>query len=253
VIVGSVFCDPSDRRSCAECKSRWSTGKLCKLSDEDNLPDHSVFGRARQERFRDGDVLRRVCAPHVGERSEKQSIGAFCDKIAELRFLAAQTSIANHLTHVFVDEFQDNNPIQFAIHTGWLNRPDMRLTVVGDDDQAIYRFRGSDIECFNQLQPYCDATKVPYRAEKLETNYRSTKSIVCFTQQFRSNSVLESLSMEKKVVAAPEAPKGTPVRSLEGPWPEVAKCVAAEPAWDCVTFSVTRTGTSAKRWVSRRV
>src|SRR5262249_10315217 len=82
------------------------------------------------------------------------------------RFLSTQTSIADHLTHVFVDEFQDNNPIQFAIHTGWLSRPDMRLTVVGDDDQAIYRFRGSDIECFNQLQPYCGATKVPYRAEK---------------------------------------------------------------------------------------
>src|SRR5262249_39692034 len=110
----------------------------------------------------------------------------------------------------------------------WLNRPDVRLTVVGDDDQAIYRFRGSDIECFNQLQPHCDATKVPYRAEKLETNHRSTKSIVYFTQQFRSNSVLESLSMEKKVVAAPEAPKGRPIRLLEGPWPEVTKCVAAE-------------------------
>jgi DNA helicase-2/ATP-dependent DNA helicase PcrA len=68
------------------------------------------------------------------------------------RFLEKQSSIVDHLSHIFVDEFQDNNPIQFAIHTGWLNRPDMRLTVVGDDDQAIYRFRGSDIECFNQLQ-----------------------------------------------------------------------------------------------------
>jgi DNA helicase-2/ATP-dependent DNA helicase PcrA len=70
------------------------------------------------------------------------------------RFIEQQDTISNHVSHVFVDEFQDNNPIQFAIHTRWLNRADMRLTVVGDDDQAIYRFRGSDIECFNQLGPF---------------------------------------------------------------------------------------------------
>jgi DNA helicase-2/ATP-dependent DNA helicase PcrA len=144
------------------------------------------------------------------------------------RFLEKQTSIADHLTHVFVDEFQDNNPIQFAIHTGWLSRPDVRLTVVGDDDQAIYRFRGSDIECFNQLYPFCIARKVSYRTEKLETNYRSTKSVVDFSQDFRNHSVLESLSMPKNVVAAPKAANGRPVRLLEGPWLEITKCVAAE-------------------------
>jgi hypothetical protein len=33
---------------------------LCGLSIEDKLPDHSAFSRARNERFRDGDILRRV-------------------------------------------------------------------------------------------------------------------------------------------------------------------------------------------------
>src|SRR5262249_54203199 len=35
---------------------RW----FCKLSIEDNIPDHSVFSRARHERFRESDALRRV-------------------------------------------------------------------------------------------------------------------------------------------------------------------------------------------------
>jgi ATP-dependent exoDNAse (exonuclease V) beta subunit len=64
------------------------------------------------------------------------------------------------LVHVFVDEFQDNNPMQFAIHTGSLAHPRVRLTVVGDD-QALYRFRGSDLACFADLGRYCRGRKIP--------------------------------------------------------------------------------------------
>src|SRR5262249_44555547 len=101
------------------------------------------------------------------------------------RFLEVQPKIRDHLEHVFVDEFQDNNPIQFALHTGWLANPKIRLTVVGDDDQALYRFRGSDIGCFTDLKPYCEGIKIPYRQAKLEENHRSTKAIVDFSQAFR--------------------------------------------------------------------
>src|ERR1700676_3408005 len=79
------------------------------------------------------------------------------------RFLKVQPTLREKLRHVFVDEFQDNNPIQFAIHTGWLANPLMRLTVVGDDDQALYRFRGSDLACFADLGPHCHGRKIAYR------------------------------------------------------------------------------------------
>src|SRR5262245_47413472 len=68
------------------------------------------------------------------------------------RFWDRQSTFFERLSHVFVDEFQDNNPIQFALHTGWLAAPAIRLTVVGDDDQSLYRFRGSDIDCFSSLE-----------------------------------------------------------------------------------------------------
>lgn len=144
------------------------------------------------------------------------------------RFLERQNTIQGLLTHIFVDEFQDNNPIQFAIHTAWLVTPNVRLTVVGDDDQAIYRFRGSDIECFNQLKPFCESRSIAYRQEKLETNFRSTKNIVQFTQEFRKNKVLTALSMPKHIVADDKAAQGIPVRLVQGPWGEISRFVANE-------------------------
>lgn len=144
------------------------------------------------------------------------------------QFADRQAQIYDHLSHVFVDEFQDNNPIQFHIHTGWLNNPRIRLTVVGDDDQAIYRFRGSDAECFSQLQPHCIARDISYRLGLLETNYRSTKTIVAFTRLFRDGSALATQSMPKNLVPGPSAPEGVSVRLIRGPWNDVCQVVADE-------------------------
>src|SRR5262249_2836680 len=58
--VGYAFCDPLGaaylRRSTVNLAYRW----FCKLGIEDSIPDHSVFCRARHERFRESDALRQV-------------------------------------------------------------------------------------------------------------------------------------------------------------------------------------------------
>lgn len=146
------------------------------------------------------------------------------------RFLSAQPGILDKLSHVFVDEFQDNNPIQFAIHTSWLANPALRLTVVGDDDQALYRFRGSDLECFADLEKHCNLHGVTYRQAKLEENHRSTKAIVDFSQAFRSTSVLHKTSMAKHVKEGPGAQPGEAIRLLTGPWNDLCQVVAEELA-----------------------
>jgi IS5 family transposase len=60
LIVGYVFALRSERRLCAEVQVNLACRWFCKLGIEDNIPDHSVFCRARRERFRTSDALRRV-------------------------------------------------------------------------------------------------------------------------------------------------------------------------------------------------
>ena len=60
LIVGYVFAIRSERRLCAEVQVNLAYRWFCRLGIEDKIPDHSVFCRARHERFRDSDALRRV-------------------------------------------------------------------------------------------------------------------------------------------------------------------------------------------------
>ena len=60
LLVGYVFALRSERRLCSEVQVNLAYRWFCKLSVEDQIPDHSVFSRARHERFRDSDALRRV-------------------------------------------------------------------------------------------------------------------------------------------------------------------------------------------------
>src|ERR1700736_4219975 len=60
LIVGYVFAIRSERRLCSEVQVNLAYRWFCKLGIEDGIPDHSVFSRARHERFRESDALRRV-------------------------------------------------------------------------------------------------------------------------------------------------------------------------------------------------
>jgi transposase len=66
LIVGYVFALRSERRLCSEVQVNLAYRWFCKLSVEDQIPDHSVFSRARHERFRESDALRRVFEGVVG-------------------------------------------------------------------------------------------------------------------------------------------------------------------------------------------
>lgn len=75
--------------------------------------------------------------------------------------------------YILVDEFQDINRVQYDV-IRMLALPENNLFVVGDDDQAIYGFRGAEPEfMFRFLQDYPGAARVI-----LGKNYRSTGNIV---------------------------------------------------------------------------
>lgn len=76
-------------------------------------------------------------------------------------------------TYILIDEFQDINQLQFEI-IRMLALPENNLFIVGDDDQSIYRFRGSKPEImlhFPKEYPDC-------RQVLLNTNYRCDRNIV---------------------------------------------------------------------------
>lgn len=76
-------------------------------------------------------------------------------------------------SYLLVDEFQDISPLQYALILEW-NKYGRELFVIGDPDQSIYGFRGSDAECFKHLQK--DFPEM--RTVILKENYRSTGKIV---------------------------------------------------------------------------
>lgn len=78
--------------------------------------------------------------------------------------------------YILIDEYQDTNPIQDSIFK-LISEPKYNITVVGDEDQSLYGFRGASVENFRTfLERYPAARKL-----ELEENFRSTKEIVaCF-------------------------------------------------------------------------
>jgi DNA helicase-2/ATP-dependent DNA helicase PcrA len=90
---------------------------------------------------------------------------------------------------ILVDEYQDTNPLQEQIYLQLARLTGASLTVVGDDDQSLYRFRGATIELF---RAFCErasqvlgTTAAPplYLVE----NYRSSEEIVGFYNDFILN------------------------------------------------------------------
>ncbi|WP_404983242.1 MULTISPECIES: ATP-dependent helicase [unclassified Caballeronia] len=121
--------------------------------------------------------LRRLFAAYVNAK-QSQSVLDYDDLLLYWSHLAAEPSIAADLSsrfdHVLVDEYQDTNKLQASILLSM--KPDGRgLTVVGDDAQSIYSFRGATVRNILDFPNHFDP---PARAVTLERNYRSTQPIL---------------------------------------------------------------------------
>jgi len=102
--------------------------------------------------------------------------------------------------HILVDEYQDTNPIQDEIFR-LLAETHKRIYVVGDEDQSIYGFRGASINNFRRFPKRYENTKIV----KLETNFRSTKSIVDVSNFF----IGKRRSIDKTI--KPDRPEGNEI------------------------------------------
>ena len=87
------------------------------------------------------------------------------------------------LKYLLIDEYQDTNACQYKL-VKLLTGIEGQFTAVGDDDQAIYGWRGADVENLRQLTQ--DFTRL--KVIKLEQNYRSTVRILRAANQVISNN-----------------------------------------------------------------
>ena len=80
--------------------------------------------------------------------------------------------LTTRFQHIVVDEFQDTNPVQAELVDRLARKAE--LCVVGDDDQAIYGWRGADVDQILRFADRHEGTEVI----RLEQNYRSTMNVL---------------------------------------------------------------------------
>ncbi len=108
--------------------------------------------------------------------------------------------------YVMVDEFQDTNPAQYELLDHLTTSHD-NLAVVGDDDQAIYRWRGADLTHILGFEEAHDETRIV----KLEQNYRSTSLILD-----AANDVIDHNDRRHPKTLWTDRPRGEPIAVFTG-------------------------------------
>ncbi len=169
-------------------------GEMGILSKERRLPKKAtlaaLYSRTVNTGMRLADVMRETtpwCAESLDEVASiftafvarKRSLGLldFDDLLLYWRVAAQDDALGEELgaayDHILVDEFQDVNLLQLDVLVG-LRRIDPRLTIVGDDAQAIYGFRGATARFLLDAEDYFnDLTTIT-----LDVNYRSSGVIL---------------------------------------------------------------------------
>ncbi len=107
----------------------------------------------------------------------------------------------NMFRYILIDEYQDTNKVQFEIIKG-ISYNSNQISIVGDENQSIYKFRGSRIENIKDFKDLFHNIKI----FKLQRNYRSTENIIkcasCLISHNKTaiNSNLYTLNKSKEKI-----------------------------------------------------
>jgi DNA helicase-2/ATP-dependent DNA helicase PcrA len=167
-ILAELGADEGETLSAREALSRIDRWKGLALGPEDlRLGEHDLEGRlAREVYVRYAAALARAGAVDFGDLLMRPV--RLLEEDAPLR-----SRWASRFEHVLVDEFQDTNAVQYRL-LRLVGGGRGNVCVVGDDDQAIYRWRGADVENILGF----DRDFPGARVVKLERNYRSTRNVL---------------------------------------------------------------------------
>jgi len=137
------------------------------------------------------------------------------------------------ISHILVDEYQDTNPIQEMIYFRLASRSPHNISVVGDDEQALYRFRGADVRCILSFESAV-AKLFGLKVKKvyLATNYRSLWPIVDFYNRLVVSS--ESTKLLRDLVGKPSI---RAVRANDREHPVVAEILRTKTSETALDFA----------------
>ncbi|MFZ9887082.1 MAG: ATP-dependent helicase [Myxococcota bacterium] len=161
-----------------------------------------VIAKLHPRFFALGDDIAAVCRAYI-ERKAAMNLMDFDDLLMNWKVLLEETGpigeeIARGAHAVLVDEYQDTNALQGSI-VDLMARVHRNVTVVGDDAQCIYGFRGAAVENMLQFEQRWPGAKLL----PLDVNYRSTPEIVAL-----ANATLARASVGFRKVLRPVRPSG---------------------------------------------
>jgi ATP-dependent DNA helicase UvrD/PcrA len=212
-------------------------------ADQEHL-DPDTLAERQETIAREQEISRAYRASEELLREKKcSSFGTLITGAVELlqRDAGLRASLQNRFRYILVDEFQDTNIAQLRLLELLVN-PSQNIFAVGDNDQAIYRFRGASfgsfklfLERFAGWRESQDSTA--FRVNLVE-NYRSTPNILrVATQVIGQNTV--SADFPKKVLSA-NKPEGEKIRIVELPTAE------DEARW--IAIELERLHKAGRRW-----
>jgi DNA helicase-2/ATP-dependent DNA helicase PcrA len=216
-----------------EAYQQYADGLAGQLQAERAQLDPDTLAERQEAVAREQEIARAYRASEELLREKKcSSFGTLITGAVALleRDSALRAALQKRYRYILVDEFQDTNIAQLRLLELLVN-DSRNIFAVGDNDQAIYRFRGASfgsfklfLERFANWREGQDSTK--FRVSLVE-NYRSTPNILrVATQVIGQNTV--SADFPKKILS-PSKPEGEKIRIVELAAPEdEARWVASE-------------------------
>ena len=148
-------------------------------------PDDEMLPIALTQREVAMSIVRRHC-----ELLEQAGAVTFSDLVVMLhdRLMGANgprfiDQLRANFRVVMIDEFQDTDPLQWAIFEKlFLDAPETRLIMVGDPKQAIYGFRAGSVDTIMAIRELCESREIPIST--LHHNHRSSPEMLATVNQF---------------------------------------------------------------------
>jgi DNA helicase-2/ATP-dependent DNA helicase PcrA len=170
-------------------------------------------GKVPEKDSLEGEIVFQVLEKYEHALKENNAFD-FDDLISKPRYIfehmpEAFEKYKKQFTHLLIDEYQDVSGGQYAF-VKLLAKNSESITFVGDSDQTIYSWRGSDINIFLGFEKEWPESIVVF----LEENYRSTQTIIeAASALIHHNSERPSISKEKELRT--ENPRGNPILMFE--------------------------------------